>query len=119
MLDHKCFFYVTIFSSAPQSKNAVSTNIKHSRYIHLMSNFSSMHFHTQRFYVQMFDIVHTRFIVMAKRIGRLLITSGIFLGKRKYSACDLKCTYCVFTLWGRVVLETQLAFYFKVGSTLY
>ncbi len=39
-------------SSAPQSKNAVSTctNIEHSRYrpIHLMSNVWSIHFHTER-----------------------------------------------------------------------
>ncbi len=32
-------------SSAPQSKNAVSTNIKHRRYIYLMSNFSSILLH--------------------------------------------------------------------------
>ncbi len=31
----------------------------------------------------------------------MLITSGIFHDKKKYSACDLKCRYCVFTLWGR------------------
>ena len=24
-----------------------------------------------------------------------------FQDKRKYSACDLKCRYCIFTLWGR------------------
>ncbi len=33
--------------SAPQSKNTVSINIKHCRYIHLMSNFSSIHFQTK------------------------------------------------------------------------
>ncbi len=55
--------------SAPKSKNAVSTNIKLSRYIHLMSNFSSIDF------------------------NRLLITSGIFNDKKKYYACDLKCRY--------------------------
>ena len=43
--------------SAPQSKNSVSTSIKHTRYIHLMSNFSSIHIHTKRLYVHMFDIV--------------------------------------------------------------
>ncbi len=47
--------------SATQSKNAVSINIKLSRYIHLMSNFSSIHFHTKRLYVHMFDIVDTPF----------------------------------------------------------
>ncbi len=44
--------------SAPQSKNAVSTNITHSRYIYLMSNFSSIHFHKGWMYI-MFDIVDT------------------------------------------------------------
>ncbi len=47
--------------SASQSKNAVSTNLKHSRYIHLMSNFSSIHFHTKGCNVHMFDIVDTAF----------------------------------------------------------
>ena len=47
--------------SAPQSKNAVSTNINNRRYIHLMSNFSSVHLHTKRLYVYMFDIVDTVF----------------------------------------------------------
>ncbi len=47
--------------SAPQSKNAVSTNIKQSRYIHLMLNFSSNHFYTKRLYVNMFHIVDTPF----------------------------------------------------------
>ncbi len=37
--------------------NAVSTN---SRYIHLMSNFSSIHFHAKRLYV-LFAIVDTPF----------------------------------------------------------
>ncbi len=46
---------------APQSKNAVSTNIKHSRYIHLMSNCSSIHFHTKKLYLHMFDAVDTPF----------------------------------------------------------
>ena len=36
-----------IGSSAPPSKNAVSPNIKHTRYIHLMSNFCSIHFRTK------------------------------------------------------------------------
>ena len=44
------------YISAPQSKNAVSTNIKHSRYSHLMSNFRPIHFHTKRLYVHMLDI---------------------------------------------------------------
>ena len=54
----------------PPSKKAVSTNIKHSRCIHLMSNFSSIHFHTKRLYVYMFDIVDTPF-----SYGRGLIVS--------------------------------------------
>ncbi len=31
-------------------------------------------------------------------IDRLLISSGIFHGERKYSVCHLKCTYCVLFL---------------------
>ncbi len=91
--------------SAPQSKNTVSTNIKHSRYIHLMSNFLSIHSHIKWLYVQfyMFDIVDTPF-----SYGRELIVCSslqvFFHSKRKYSACDLKCRYCVFTLWGRCAL---------------
>ncbi len=50
------------YTSAPQSKNAVSTNIKHSRYIHLMQHFWSYDFHGKRLYVQMFAIVDTPFI---------------------------------------------------------
>ncbi len=46
-----------IMRSDPQSKNAVSTIIKHSRYTHLMSNFSSIHFHAKRLYVHLFDIL--------------------------------------------------------------
>ncbi len=46
---------------APQSKNTVSRSIKLSRYIHLMSNFLSIHFHTRMLYVHMIDIVDTLF----------------------------------------------------------
>ncbi len=53
--------FVISVNSAPQSKNAVSTNTKHSRYIHLMSNFSLIHSHGKRLYVYMFDIVDTPF----------------------------------------------------------
>ncbi len=53
---------ISINNSAPKSKNEVSTNIKYSRYIHLMSNFSSIRFQTKKFYVHMFDIVDTPFI---------------------------------------------------------
>ena len=45
----------------PISKNAVSTYLKYSRYIHLMSNFWSIHFHANRLYVHMFDIVDIAF----------------------------------------------------------
>ena len=58
---NKYFSITTFHSSAPQSKNAVSTIYKQSRYIHLMSNLSSIHFHTKRLYVHMFDIVDTSF----------------------------------------------------------
>ncbi len=37
-----------------------------------------------------------------KSTDRLLISSGIFQGKRKYFVCNLKCTYCIFTLWDRI-----------------
>ena len=30
-----------------------------------------------------------------------------FQDKRKYSACDLKCRYCIFTLWGRYFDQPQ------------
>ena len=36
------------------------------------------------------------------------ITSEIFQDKRKCSACDLKCRYCVVTLWGRCTQLTCL-----------
>ena len=92
--------------SAPQSKIAVSTNIKHSRYIHLMSNFLSIHVHTKRLYVHVW---HSRYSLFSwKRIDRLLITSGIVESKRKYSVCDLKCRYYIFTLWGSTSLPSCL-----------
>ncbi len=43
-------------------------NIKHSRYIHLMSNFLSIHSHSKRLYEHTFDIVDTLF-----SYGRALI----------------------------------------------
>ncbi len=58
---HGVSFCLYMYISAPQSKNAVSTNIKHRRYIHLMSNFLSIHFYTRRLYVHMFDLVDTPF----------------------------------------------------------
>ena len=49
-------------SVAPLTKNAVSTNIKHSRYFLCKLNFWSMHFHAKRLHVHMFDIVDTSFM---------------------------------------------------------
>ena len=46
----ECFrrpWKIHYYIAAPQSKNAASTNIKHSRYTHLMSNFLLIHFHTK------------------------------------------------------------------------
>ncbi len=63
---------ISLLCSAPQSKNAVSTNMKHSRNIHLMSIFLSIHFHTKRLYVHMFDIVDTPF-----SSGELIICSSL------------------------------------------
>ena len=55
-------------------------------------------------YIIMFDTVDIPF-----SYGRGLIIrsakSEIFKDKRKYCLCDLKCRYCVFTLWGRSVLR--------------
>ena len=46
-------YYIIYETTLPaqQSKNAVSTNVKHRRYVHFISNFLSIHFHTKRFYV--------------------------------------------------------------------
>ena len=55
-LEKEIQLQISSISSAPQSKNAVSIDIKHSRYIHLMSNLSSFHFHTKRLYVHVLDI---------------------------------------------------------------
>ena len=41
-------------------------------------------------------------------LAHLVITQGIFQDKRKYCACDLKCRYCVFTLWGRALASRLL-----------
>ncbi len=62
---------------------------------------SSIRFHTKRLYVH--NVWYSRYsLQLWKRIDRLLITSGIFQSNRKYSACDLKCRYCVFTLWNMI-----------------
>ena len=51
----------------------------------------------------MFDMVGPSILpLLLKSIGCLLISSGIFQGKRNQFAWNLKCTYCLFcTLWGR------------------
>ena len=53
---------------APQSKKAVSTYLKYSRYIDLMSTCLSIHFHTKRLYLHRFPILDTSF-----SYGRVLI----------------------------------------------
>ena len=62
--------------------------IKHSRYIHLMSKFSSIRLDTKRLYVH-YVIVHTG------------ITSGIFRDKRKSFASDLKVQILHFNIVGQ------------------
>ncbi len=84
--------------SKKHSKNTVSTYIKHSRYIHLMSNFLSIHFHTKRLYVHMFDIVDILSWVMEDYWSSANHLRN-FSDNRKYLGYDLKCRYCVFTLW--------------------
>ncbi len=54
--------------TAVPSKNAVSANIKHSRYFHQTSNFWSIHYYGKRLYVHMFNAVDTAF-----SYGRALI----------------------------------------------
>ncbi len=86
--------------SGPQSKNAAS--IKHSRYFYLMSNFSPIHF-LKRFYVY-----RICFIVTEEDWSSAKHFRNFPKQKRKYSACDLKCRYCVFNLWGRNGHETKV-----------
>ena len=71
------YLFLSVQISDLQSKNAVSTNMKHSRYIRLLSNFSSIHFQTKGCMDIMFDIV-VYSLQLWKRIDRQLITSGIF-----------------------------------------
>ncbi len=68
--------------------------------------FLSIYFHTKRLYVHMFDIVEYS-LQLWKRIDRLLIPSGIFQDKRKYSACDPKCRYCIFNFVGQSYYAEQ------------
>ncbi len=44
----------------------------------------------------MFDMVDTAFMLLTS-IDHLLMSSGIFQGKREKYACNLKCTYCIST----------------------
>ena len=48
-------------------------------------------------------------------IDHLLITSGIFQGKRRYYACDLKCRYCIL-LCGADVPMTQVGLVMPVAK---
>ena len=54
-------------------------------------------------------------------MDRLLIFSGIFQAKRKLKACNLKCRYCVVTLWNifyqvdsRIILKVTSWLFYKV-----
>ncbi len=76
----------TSLLSAPQSKNAVSTTIKHGRYIYLMSIFLSIHFHTKRLYVHLFDIVDTPF---SYRRGLIVCSSLPEFSKTKESTLQV------------------------------
>ena len=94
--------YIMVYISDPEIKNAVSTNIKHSRYIHLMSNFLSIRFHTKRLYVHMFDIVDTPF-----RYGRgLIICSSLqkFSKIKESSLCVILNADAAFLLCGADML---------------
>ncbi len=91
-------FLGDIFSDSQQLPQICSTKSKRS-----ISNIadtsinvklSSIHFHTKRLYIILS-------LLWKRIIDRLLITLGSFQDKRKYSAYDLKCRYCVFTLWAR------------------
>ena len=93
------------YRNSHKSKNAVSKNLKYSRYIHLMSNFLLIHFHTIKGYMYICLIQYI--LQLWKRIDHLLITSGIFQNKRKYSVCDFKCRYCIFTLRGRIDIPAK------------
>ena len=54
-------------------------------------------------------VLYSRYsLSLWKRIDCLLVTLGIFQAKWKYSACDLKYRYCIFTLWGRAAVNNLL-----------
>ncbi len=53
------YYKATGIVSLPHKVKMQYLHMKQSRYIHLMSNFSSIHFHTERMYVHMFDMVDT------------------------------------------------------------
>ena len=105
-------WYICAWNSATPSKNAVSTNIKHSIDTSIWCQISCQS-------TYMLTYLHSRyFLHFWKRIDRLLITSGIFQGKGKYSACDLKCRYRIFTSWGRSVHSRTLQLNKRWSCTL-
>ena len=88
------WFYLCIFNNTlpcPTKLNhSICKYIKHSRYFHLTSNFWSIHYTMVNgctYYVW-----YGRYcLYWWKNIDRLLISSGICQGKRKYFAWNLKC----------------------------
>ncbi len=92
-----CRMLGTLLSrSAHQVKMQYLQNIKHSRYIHLMSNFLSIHFHTKRLYVHMFDIVDTplsygRGLIVCSSLQEFWKTKESTLWGRDAIICTLFC----------------------------
>ncbi len=88
---------------APQSKNAVSTNIKHikqSRYIHLMPTSCQPTSILEGYkYIcliqQIPPVVYGSELIVCSSLQEFSTESTLHVN------CDLKCRYCVFTLWGR------------------
>ena len=101
--------------SAPQSKNAVSTNIKHSRCIHLMSNLLSIHFHTKRLHVHMFDEVDTPF-----NYGKVIACSSLqeFSTPKESNLHVIWNVDTAFLLCGTDVCFRLHTVWFKINLTL-
>ena len=66
-----------------------STDIKHSAYIHLISNFSSTHFHIKRLYVHniLFDRYYS--LKLWKRLDRLLLQEFSNSNESTLRTCDM------------------------------
>ncbi len=94
----RCLLIVVYCISAPKSKNVVCANIKHSRYLPLNITFNPLPCYK---FVSHIHLIKQILPFRCKNIDLQLISSGIFQGKRKYSMCDLRCRYCILTLWGR------------------